>query len=71
MEVCPKCQSLLQIGNSFITVTGDEAPDAPTEVFTNLSMLCVRPACDNYCGVDTANPTQVVDTIKSKIFGGE
>jgi hypothetical protein len=68
MEICPKCQSLLRIGNSYITVTGDETPDIPTEVFTNLPMLCVNPSCDDYCGKNTSDPLHVVEVIQSKIY---
>lgn len=67
MDACPKCNSLLRIGNSFYTFENDDTPDAPTKVFTNLPLICLNKECDNYGGGDLSNPRFVVDTVVNQL----
>jgi hypothetical protein len=67
MDTCPKCQSLLQIGTSFMTFENDDTPDKPTVAFTNLPMICLNKDCVDYGGENVSNPRVVVDTIRNRV----
>jgi len=67
MDTCPKCNSLLRIGTSFMTFENDDTPDEPTIAYTNLPLICLNKECTNYGGEDVSNPTFVVETIKNKV----
>ena len=66
---CPSCGNQLRIGESFISVENDKTPDKPTEVYTNLPMICINTICDNYGGTDLSHPQKVVEIVKNKIYG--
>jgi hypothetical protein len=67
METCPKCNSLLQIGTSFMTFENDDTPDKPTIAYTNLPMICLNKECENYGGELVTNPRYVVEVIKNRV----
>lgn len=67
METCPKCNSLLRIGTSFMTFENDDTPDLETVAYTNLKMVCANKDCENFAGDDLANPKTVVDVIQNRV----
>jgi hypothetical protein len=67
METCPKCNSLLRIGTSYMTFENDDTPEEPTIAYTNLPMICNNKDCDDYGGEDLSNPRIVVETIKNQV----
>jgi len=67
METCPKCQSLLRIGTSYMTFENDTTPDLPTIAYTNLPMICINKECDQYGGEDVSNPRIVIEVIKNRV----
>lgn len=64
---CPICQRSLRIGVSYVTFKNDDTPDALTEAYTNLPMICTNPECANYGGEDLNHPTKTVEVIAHKI----
>lgn len=67
METCPKCQSLLRIGISYMTFEHDDTPDEETIAYTNLPMICVNNDCDQFGGEDISHPRIVVETVKNRV----
>lgn len=65
---CPSCGNQLRIGESYISVVNDKTPDKPTEVFTNLPMVCINAICENYGGMDLSNPSKVVEIVQNQIY---
>ena len=63
---CPKCDKPLNISKSYLTFTGDDNPDTPTEAYRNLDMVCINERCDMCAGKDLTQPSKVVTTIKNK-----
>jgi hypothetical protein len=53
---CPECKGKIQIKESYPTVEGDNSPNTPTKLYTNLDMACMNKSCSKYC--------VVVETIK-------
>ena len=37
------------------------------EIFSELTLVCINPKCDSYCGVDLNNPLKVAKTVKNKV----
>ncbi|MDF2854218.1 MAG: hypothetical protein K0Q87_69 [Neobacillus sp.] len=67
MDTCPKCQSLLQIGTSYMTFENDDTPDKPTVAYTNLPMICLNKECEDYGGENVFKPRVVVETVRNKV----
>jgi len=67
MDTCPKCNSLLRIGTSFMTFENDDTPELETIAYTNLEMLCLNKECDQYAGENLAEPRTVVETITNRV----
>lgn len=59
---CPECKAPLMVANSKLV-----SDVGTTEVFSELTMVCVNPKCDSYCGTDLNNPAKVAATIKNKV----
>jgi uncharacterized protein with PIN domain len=58
---CPQCNNPLMVSDSkLVSEVGS------TEVFSELTMVCVNPKCQNYAGIDLSNPKKIVTTIKNK-----
>jgi hypothetical protein len=67
METCPKCNSLLRIGTSYMTFENDDTPDELTIAYTNLPLICINKECDQYGGEDVSKPRIIVDTVKNRV----
>jgi hypothetical protein len=67
METCPKCNSLLQIGESYMTFENDTTPDLPTIAYVNLPLYCVNKDCANYAGENLKEPKFLTDLIRNKV----
>jgi hypothetical protein len=67
MDTCPKCNSLLRIGTSFMTFENDDTPELETIAYTNLEMLCLNKECDKYAGENLTQPRTVVETITNRV----
>lgn len=74
MENCPKCNSLLRTGVSFMTFENDDTPDKPTIAYTNIPLFCLNKECENYVGDNTDNPNKpeyqpkyLVDIVKNRV----
>lgn len=69
---CPKCNHLLRIGVSYMTFKNDDTPDAQTEAYMNLPMICINKDCELFGGdketgtTDLSNPAQIVTTVTNK-----
>lgn len=59
---CPKCGSDLKVANSKFV-----SQEASTEVYSELTMVCINPRCDNFAGKDLNEPLKVAATIKNKV----
>jgi hypothetical protein len=67
MLFCPKCESLLRIGNSFYTTEPNpDTPDTP-DIFVNLPMICMNSTCENFVGEDLQNPKHIVESVKNQV----
>ena len=64
---CKECGKPLMVANSKFEAINDDSPDTPTEIFSVLTMVCINPKCDSYCGVDLNNPLKVAETIRNKV----
>ena len=64
---CPSCTHQLRIGKTYITFKNDDTPDAQTEAYTNLPLICVNPKCSLFGGKDLSNPTQIVQTVANRM----
>jgi|GEM_PF-3391515 len=59
---CPECSNPLFISNSkLISDVGS------TDVFSELTMVCVNPKCGTYAGPNLNEPLKVAATIKNKV----
>lgn len=68
---CPECGAPLQISHSEY-----KSDPGNTEVYVELTMVCVNSAidastkqqvCSLYCGPDLNNPRQVAATVRNKV----
>lgn len=59
---CPECNGSLMIANSKFVSDKDS-----TDVYNELTMVCINPKCNNFCGKDLNNPLKVVKTIRNKV----
>ncbi len=64
--LCPKCDFPLVVNKSYLTFANDTTPDAPTEAFRNLDMVCVNKICANYAGADLQTPKVIVETVQHR-----
>jgi hypothetical protein len=67
METCPKCNSLLRIGTSYMTFENDDTPELETKAYTNLPLICLNKDCDDYGGEDVNNPRIIVDIVRNQV----
>lgn len=59
---CPQCKNDLMVAKSEFKSEVDT-----TDVYSELTMVCINPKCGNYSGTDLGNPQKVVTTIKNKV----
>lgn len=67
METCPKCQSLLRIGITYMTFENDDTPDKETIAYNNLPVICPNKACEDYGGENLTSPRIIVDVVKNRM----
>ncbi|MEH7355080.1 hypothetical protein V7150_16100 [Neobacillus drentensis] len=67
METCPKCNSLLRTGTSFMTFENDDTPDKETIAYTNIPLICPNKECDDYGGGNLFEPRIVVEVTKNRV----
>ena len=58
---CQECKAPLQISHSEL-----KSDVGSTDIFSELTMVCVNPKCSNYCGKDLNNPLKVAETVTNK-----
>jgi hypothetical protein len=66
-ETCPKCNSLLRIGSSYMTFENDDTPEKPTIAYVNLPLLCVNKECENFAGENLTNPRYLTDLVRNQV----
>jgi uncharacterized protein with PIN domain len=59
---CPQCNGPLLVCNSKLV-----SDVGSTDVFSELTMACPNPKCQNYAGIDLGNPKKIVTTVKNKV----
>lgn len=59
---CPQCHNPLMISNSKLVSDINS-----TDVYSELTMVCVNPKCPNYVGTNLNNPLKVIETIRNKV----
>ncbi len=71
--LCPICNNPLIIAKSRLEFVNDHTPDAVTEAYRCLDMVCITSdinhtgeTCANYAGADLQAPNVIVETIKHK-----
>jgi hypothetical protein len=71
MENCPKCNSLLRTGVSWMTFENDDTPDMPTIAYTNIPLFCLNKECENFAGENSDKPNYqpkyLVDVVKNRV----
>lgn len=67
METCPKCNSLLRTGITFMTFENDDTPELETIAYTNIPMICPNADCDDYGGENLSEPRIVVELVKNRV----
>lgn len=61
---CPECKQPLMIaGSKFKTEIGS------TEIFNELTLVCVNPKCNLYCGPDLSNPKKIAAVVRNRVTG--
>jgi hypothetical protein len=58
---CKGCHSDMMVAKSKLT-----SETGSTDVYSELTMVCINPKCPNYCGINLDNPT-TYETIKNKV----
>ncbi len=59
---CPACkQPLMVAGSRFFSEAGS------TEVYHEMTLVCVNPKCGNFCGHDLNDPAKVVEIVQNKV----
>jgi len=66
---CPNCGHQLRIGKTYMTFKNDDTPNAQTEAYTNLPMICGNSRCGNFGRTDLSNPTKIVQTVTNRLNG--
>ena len=59
---CEECGADLQVAHSQY-----KSEAGSTEVFVELTMVCVNPKCSNYCGPNLNEPLKVAATVRNKV----
>ena len=59
---CPECNSPLQVAHSQY-----KSDEGSTDVFVELTMVCINPKCSNYCGPNLNEPLKVAAVVKNKV----
>ena len=59
---CNKCKKPLMVSNSKYTTEVDSI-----EIYSELTLVCINPKCDSYCGVDLNNPLKVAKLVRNKV----
>lgn len=59
---CEECKAPLQISHSEY-----KSDQGSTEVYCELTMVCVNPKCSLYCGPNLNEPLKVAATVKNKV----
>jgi hypothetical protein len=62
MVECPECKAPLMVANSKFT-----SDEGSTDVYNELTMVCINPKCDNYCGPNLNEPLKIAATVRSKV----
>jgi hypothetical protein len=52
-----------------MTFKNDDTPNAQTEAYTNLPMICGNSRCGNFGRTDLSNPTKIVQTVTNRLNG--
>lgn len=60
--LCPKCVQSLRIASGKFT-----SEEGSTDVYSEQTLVCVNPDCDNYSGTDLSNPKIIVQTLRNKV----
>jgi hypothetical protein len=50
-----------------IANSGYKSDEGSTDVFNELTMVCINPKCGNYSGKDLNNPLKVAATVRNKV----
>jgi hypothetical protein len=66
-HTCPKCNSLLQIGETQMEFENDTTPDLPTIAYTVQPMYCMNKNCDYYAGENLKEPKFLVDLFRNRV----
>jgi hypothetical protein len=73
---CPECKRPLMVAGSKFVAVNDDNPDTPTEIYSELTMVCINSAidpvkkmhvCSLYCGPDLNQPLKVAATVRNKV----
>jgi hypothetical protein len=59
---CDACGANLMIAKSKF-----ESDIGTTNVYNVLTMVCINPKCDNYCGSDLSQPLKITAEIRDKV----
>jgi hypothetical protein len=59
---CEECNSSL-----FVSSSRYESEEGSTDVYSVLSLVCINPKCDNYCGPNLNKPLKVAAIQKNKV----
>ncbi len=59
---CPECKAPLMISSSKY-----ESEEGSTDVYSVLTLACINPKCDNYCGPNLNKPLKVAATQRNKV----
>ena len=44
-----------------------KSEEGSTDVFNEITLVCINPKCGNYCGTDLNNPLKVAATVRNKV----
>jgi len=59
---CPQCNNPLMISNSKLS-----SEVGSVEIYSELTMVCVNPKCDNYAGTNLNEPLKVAQIVRNKV----
>jgi len=59
---CDLCGNPLMVSDSTLT-----SPLDSTEVYSELTMVCINPKCGNYCGKELNKPKKIAKKMKNKV----
>jgi len=60
--LCSKCRCEMRIHKSYFKVTGDQSPDAQTQVIQVQELICKNPQCSEY-SQNGENATEVAHVV--------